>query len=50
MEHVKEAVRLLRQDPDAYRPLITHGLPMEDFHRAMDIIKEGSAVKIVLKP
>lgn len=50
VEHVKEAVRLLRQDPDAYRPLITHGLPMEDFHRAMDIIKEGSAVKIVLKP
>lgn len=50
VEHVKEAVRLLKQNPDGFRPLITHKLPMGEFHQAMDIIKGGSAVKVVLIP
>lgn len=50
VEHAKEAVRLLKQNPDGFRPLITHKLPMSEFHQAMDIIKEGSAVKVVLIP
>jgi L-iditol 2-dehydrogenase len=50
VEHVKEAVRMLRNNPEAYRPLITHKLSMSDFHKAMDIIKGGSAVKVVLLP
>jgi L-iditol 2-dehydrogenase len=49
-EHVKEAVSMLRKNPDAYRPLVTHKLSMTEFHKAMDIIKEGSAVKVVLVP
>ena len=36
MEHVKEAVRMLRNNPEAYRPLITHKLSMSGFHKAMD--------------
>ena len=50
VEHVKEAVRMLRNNPEAYRPLITHKLSMSEFHKAMDIIKGGSAVKVVLLP
>lgn len=48
VKHVEEAISLIRKDPDAYRPLVTHKLAMNEFHRAMDIIKAGEAVKIVL--
>lgn len=50
VKHVQEAVALLRQYPEHYRPLITHVLPMTDFHQAMAETAAGKAVKIVLMP
>ena len=50
VKHVQDAVELLRRNPESFRPLITHVLPMADFHRAMAEIKAGNAVKVVLVP
>lgn len=50
VKHVRAAVDLLRKNPDGFKPLITHVMPFSDFHRAMDEIKAGNAVKIVLVP
>ncbi len=50
VKHVQAAVDLLRKNPEGFRPLITHVMPFSDFHRAMNEIKEGNAVKIVLVP
>jgi L-iditol 2-dehydrogenase len=50
VKHVRAAVDLLRSCPESFRPLITHVMPFSDFHRAMDEIKAGNAVKIVLVP
>ncbi len=50
VQHVKAAVHLLRKNPEAFKPLITHVMPFEDFHKAMDEIKLRNAVKIVLVP
>lgn len=50
VKHVEEAVRLLKANPDGFKPLITHVLPFSDFHKAMDEIAAGNAVKIVLIP
>lgn len=50
VKHVQAAVNLLRKNPDGFKPLITHVMPFEDFHKAMDEIKAGHAVKIVLVP
>lgn len=50
VNHVHKAVNLLKKNPDVFKPLITHVMPFSDFHKAMDEIKLGNAVKIVLKP
>jgi threonine dehydrogenase-like Zn-dependent dehydrogenase len=50
VKHVQEAVRLLKANPEGFKPLITHVMPFNDFHKAMDEIKAGNAVKIVLIP
>ncbi len=50
VKHVEEAVRLLKANPEGFKPLITHVLPFSDFHKAMDEIAAGNAVKIVLIP
>lgn len=50
VKHVKAAVDLLRKNPEGFKPLITHVMPFSDFHKAMDEIKAGNAVKIVLVP
>ena len=50
VKHVEAAVSLLRKNPEGFRPLITHIMKFEDFHKAMDEIKAGNAVKIVLIP
>lgn len=50
VKHVRAAVELLRKNPEGFRPLITHVMPFSDFHKAMDEIKAGNAVKIVLVP
>jgi len=47
---VREAVQLLRRDPVTFGRLVTHRLPTGDFHRAMEEIAKGSAVKVVLLP
>jgi L-iditol 2-dehydrogenase len=50
VKNVKEAVSLLKKNPEGFMPLITHVMPFSDFHKAMDEIKAGNAVKIVLVP
>lgn len=50
VKHVQAAVNLLRKNPEGFKPLITHVMPFSDFHKAMDEIKAGNAVKIVLVP
>lgn len=50
VRHVQMAVELLKKNPEGFRKLITHVMPMSDFHKAMDEIKAGNAVKIVLAP
>ncbi len=50
VKHVEAAVSLLRKNPEGFKPLITHVLPFSEFHQAMDEIKAGNAVKIVLIP
>lgn len=50
VKHVEAAVSLLRRNPEGFKPLITHVLPFAEFHQAMDEIKAGNAVKIVLVP
>ncbi|HUX14528.1 MAG TPA: alcohol dehydrogenase catalytic domain-containing protein [Spirochaetia bacterium] len=48
--HTREAVRLLQKDTKLFSSLITHQLPMSDFHIAMDEIAAQNAVKVVLSP
>ena len=48
VKHVKEAVNLLKSNTETFRKLITHVLPLKEFYKAMDEIKEGKAVKIIL--
>lgn len=50
VKHVEAAVSLLKKNPEGFRPLITHIMPFADFHKAMEEIKAGNAVKIVLIP
>ncbi|NLJ41393.1 MAG: alcohol dehydrogenase catalytic domain-containing protein [Clostridiales bacterium] len=50
VKHVKEAIDILSKNPDGFKPLITHVMKLADFHKAMDEIKEGNAVKIILEP
>lgn len=50
VKHVQDAVAMLKANPKGFKPLITHVMPMSDFHKAMDEIKAGNAVKIVLIP
>ena len=48
--HMREAVELLRARKGEFEQLVTHELPMRDFHAAMDEIAKGTAVKVVLRP
>jgi L-iditol 2-dehydrogenase len=50
VKHVEEAVNLLQANPQAFEPLVTHVMSMSKFHEAIDEIKAGNAVKIVLIP
>ena len=50
VKHVHQAVNLLKKNSEGFRALITHIMTMSDFHLAMDEIKAGNAVKIVLVP
>ncbi|MDO5553346.1 MAG: alcohol dehydrogenase catalytic domain-containing protein [Planctomycetia bacterium] len=49
-EHVRQAVDILRQGQNDFRKIVTHVLPMSQFEFALDEIKNGAAVKIVLVP
>lgn len=49
-KHVQEAVKLLSANPDGFKPLITHVLPMSEFHKGIEAMKSGDAVKVVLVP
>ncbi len=48
--HIREAVRLLESNVELFGKIVTHELPMKDFHKAMDVIASGTAVKVVLRP
>ncbi|NMB97301.1 MAG: alcohol dehydrogenase catalytic domain-containing protein [Clostridiaceae bacterium] len=50
VEHVKKAVDIMSKNPGVFRELITHEMKMEDFHKAIDEIKNGNAVKVLLFP
>jgi L-iditol 2-dehydrogenase len=49
-EHIRQAVRLLRGHTAKYAPIVTHELPLSGFHKAMEEIAGGAAVKVVLRP
>lgn len=48
--HLKEAVDLLKKNREGFKELVTHEMPMHEFHQAMEEIKAGKAVKVVLFP
>jgi L-iditol 2-dehydrogenase len=48
--HIREAVGLLEANQGLFSKIVTHELPMKDFHKAMDVIASGTAVKVVLRP
>jgi L-iditol 2-dehydrogenase len=48
--HVHEAVTLLRKETATFAKLVTHRLPYREFHKAMEEIAAGRAVKVVLTP
>ncbi|HET6410842.1 MAG TPA: alcohol dehydrogenase catalytic domain-containing protein [Anaeromyxobacter sp.] len=48
--HLREAVSLLRQESGTFARLVTHRLKNREFHRAMEEIASGRAVKVVLTP
>lgn len=49
-KHIREAVGLLEENAELFSKIVTHELPMKDFHKAMDIIASGAAVKVALRP
>jgi len=48
--HLREAVSLLRRESGTFARLVTHRLKNREFHRAMEEIAGGRAVKVVLTP
>ncbi len=48
--HVREAVATLQRETATFARLVTHRLPNREFHKAMDEIAAGRAVKVVLTP
>lgn len=50
VKHVEQAVKALKANTEEYKKLITHIMPFSDFETAMEEIKDGNAVKVVLKP
>jgi threonine 3-dehydrogenase len=41
---------LLRSGKVDLTPLITHTLPLKEIHKGLDLLREGSAAKIILYP
>jgi L-iditol 2-dehydrogenase len=48
--HIREAVGILEAKKELFSKIVTHELPMKEFHKAMEVIASGSAVKVVLRP
>lgn len=48
--HVEMAVELLRKGLINTKAIITHRLPMSDFQKGIELLKERKALKILLKP
>lgn len=44
------ALRLLAQQPETFAPLITHQLSLYEFWQGIDMMKDGSALKVLLDP
>lgn len=49
-EHVAKAVEILGQPSFPADKMITHQLPFEGFKEAIDLMKSGVALRVVLKP
>ena len=48
--HVKEAIELLNSGKIPYEKLVTHILKLDDIFRAFDLMENGEALRVVLKP
>jgi len=44
------AVRLIEADEDRFRPIVTHSLALPEVRRALELLRSGEAVKVVLVP
>jgi len=49
-EHVRKAVELLAEGKLDVDPVITHTLPLHEIHRGLDLMKEKTSLKVLLKP
>jgi len=50
LPHFEAALGMIRQDPALFSKVITHQLPLEDGARGFELLAEGEALKIVLRP
>ena len=48
--HVAKAVALIAAGTFPAGRLVTHTLPLEGFHQAVDLMTSGEALRVVLKP
>jgi 2-desacetyl-2-hydroxyethyl bacteriochlorophyllide A dehydrogenase len=44
------ALELLTRHPEAFNPLITHQLPLEEFWTGIETMRSGDGVKVLLQP
>ncbi len=49
-EHVAKAVEILGQPSFPADKIITHQLPFEGFKEAIELMKNGVALRVVLRP
>ena len=50
LRHFHEAYRMIKENPAAYRQLITREFPMEQAAEAFDLLSRGETFKVMLKP
>ncbi|MDR1497491.1 MAG: alcohol dehydrogenase catalytic domain-containing protein [Puniceicoccales bacterium] len=48
--HVKTAIEILASGKFPFDKLITHQLPLDEIHRAFDLMRSGEALRVVLHP
>lgn len=48
--HLRRAVDLVLGDPQSFRQLVTHRVPLEEANEALDLVRQRKAMKAVLVP